>query len=113
MADKEWSENPEDDPIELQKQQLALGKEFMARLRREEEEKKAREAEYANRPTIARPAFKPPTFEEVSACIKKTWDEIERIMPTAKDRVKALAFQSLFSAVITPVGIGSYVTPAE
>jgi hypothetical protein len=104
MADKEWSEDPEDDPVELQKQQLALGKEFLARLRKEDEEKKAREAEYANaspRPAGA-PTYNPPTFEEVSVVLKKAWDEVERIMPTATDQVKTVVFNTLMHAAAPP-----------
>ena len=104
MADKEWSENPEDDPIELQKQQIAIGKEFLARIRKEDEERKARAVEHAVCPprAIAASVYKPPTFEEVSAVLKKAWDEVERIMPTAGDRVKAAAFQTLMQAAAPP-----------
>jgi hypothetical protein len=92
----------EDDPIKLQKEQLAIGKEFLSRLRREDEEKKAREAEYAaqapapERVTVR--GYKPPTFEEVSAGMKKAWDEVERIMPNATNEAKSYAFQTLVHA---------------
>lgn len=89
----------EDDPIKLQKEQIAMGKEFLSRLRREEEEKKAREAEYAERgPMIPPAAYKAPTFEEVSAGMKKAWDEVERIMPNATNEAKSYAFQTLLHA---------------
>jgi len=105
MAEKEWSENLEDDPIEIQKKQLAISQKFMAKLEAEEakkaEEEAARKAEraavYAPVHGYA-PAYTPPTFEEVSAILKKTWDEVERIMPTAQDRVKSIAFQTLMQA---------------
>lgn len=112
MAEKEWSENPEDDPIELQKQQLAISKKFMAKLEAEEAEKKAQraahEAAVKAGPCHA-PVYTPPAFEEVSAVLKKAWDEVERIMPTAGDRVKAAAFQTLMQAAAPPFG-SSYVT---
>lgn len=103
MAEKEWSENPEDDPVELQKQQLALGKEFMERLKKQEaEEKKRLEDRAAQAPPVrgygSAPEYKPPTFEEVSAGMKKAWDEVERIMPNATDTAKSYAFQTLVHA---------------
>lgn len=100
MADKEWSENPEDDPVELQKRQLALGKEFLDRLKKQEAAEEERRKKYENPTALAdamRP-YSPPSFEEVSAVLKKAWDEVERIMPTAGDKAKAMAFQSLTHA---------------
>jgi hypothetical protein len=93
----------EDDPIKLQKEQIAMGKEFLARLKREEEERKAREMEYTKtvRGAVA-PVYKPPTFEEVSAVLKKAWEGVEAIMPTAGDQVKAHAFQMLVRAAAPP-----------
>jgi len=97
-AEKEWSENPEDDPIEIQKQQLQLAKEFMAKVKAQEEEAKAKEAEYRAAGPIGAVPYIPPTFEEVSAVLKKAWDEVERIMPSAGNRAKAYAFQTLTHA---------------
>lgn len=91
----------EDDPIKLQKEQLAIGKEFLERLKKQEAEEQKRREEYAAAPPaygIAPAMYKPPTFEEVSANIKKTWEEVERIIPTAPDSVKTYAFQALASA---------------
>jgi len=91
----------EDDPIKIQKEQLAISKRFMAKIEREEAEAKRKKEEYAAAsPPVAgyASAYTPPTFEEVSAVLKKTWDEVERIMPTAKGRVKCSAFQTLMQA---------------
>lgn len=99
-AEKEWSENPEDDPVELQKKQLELGKKFLEKIEKQEAEdnaRKEREKAYAQAP-IAAHAYTPPTLEDVSAVLKKAWDEVERIMPTAGDRAKTHAFQSLIQA---------------
>lgn len=106
MSEKEWSEDPEDDPVELQKQQIALGKEFMARLKAEDADRKRREEEYAaNPPQLgAVREYKPPTFEEVSSTLKKAWDEVERIMPNATDTAKSYAFQTLVHASAGPPG---------
>lgn len=104
MADKEWSESPEDDPIELQKKQLALGKKFLDKIEAQEAAEKARAEEHAANPprrAVVR-AYNPPTFEDVSVVLKKAWDEVERIMPTAGDRVKAQAFQTLTHAAAPP-----------
>jgi hypothetical protein len=97
----------EDDPIKLQKEQIAMGKEFLARIKREDEERKAREKEYAARgPMVAAVAYTAPTFEEVSAVLKKAWEGVEAIMPTAGDRVKAHAFQMLVQAAAPPPSFG-------
>lgn len=100
MVEKEWSENPEDDPVELQKKQLALGKKFLEKIEKQEAEEKARKEAYA-REAIAPPAYgtyTPPTFEEVSAKVKKAWDEVEKIMPNATDAAKTTAFNAFLTA---------------
>lgn len=102
MAEKEWSENPEDDPVELQKKHLALGKRFLEKMEAQEAEEKRRKEEYANHPGHLPVAYNPPKFEDVSAVLKKAWDEVERIMPTAGDRTKAHAFQILSQAAAPP-----------
>ncbi len=102
-AEKEWSENPEDDPVELQKRQLELGKRFIDKLEKAEAEEKRRREEYeAAPPARAIGAYKRPTFEEVSSVLQKAWAEVERIMPTAQDRTKAVAFQTLMQAAAPP-----------
>lgn len=108
--DKEWSEDPADDPVELQKEQIKIGRELLDRVKRQEEEARAREEEYAARgPMIAPAPYKAPTFEEVSAVLKKAWDEVERIMPTAPDAVKARAFDTMMHSAAPPPG-GGFVT---
>ncbi len=103
--DKEWSEDPADDPVELQKEQLKLGREFLDRLKRQEVIDKEREALAEVRPaamgTLPAEVLKTPSFGEVSATIKKVWDEIERIMPTAPGEVKVRAYETLMY-VATP-----------
>src|SRR5574339_542615 len=113
MDEKEWDPD-EPAPVELQKEQLKLGKEFLQRLKDQEKVDAERRAEYeaerAERgPMIAPAAYKAPSFEEVSAVLKKAWDEVERIMPTAGDQVKVQAFQMLTHAAAPPFG-SSYVT---
>lgn len=90
----------EDDPIKLQKQQLALGKEFIERLKKLEAEEKKRREECAVPVSgyVTSREYKPPTFEEVSAGMKKAWDEVERIMPNATNEAKSYAFQTLVHA---------------
>jgi hypothetical protein len=106
-AEKEWSENPEDDPVELQKRQLALGKRFIEKMEKAEAEEKRRREECEAVPVAgAIRAYKPPTFEEVSSVLQKAWAEVERIMPTAQDRTKAIAFQTLMQAAAPPPTFG-------
>jgi hypothetical protein len=107
MSD-DWTpeKEAEDDPIKLQKEQLAMGRELLDKIRKQEAEEKRRQEEYAacasESPGKVIAAYKPPTFEEVSAVLKKAWDEVDRIMPTAGDRVQAVAFQSLMAAAAPP-----------
>lgn len=114
MAEKEWSEDPEDDPIELQKKQLALGKKFLEKMEKQEAEEKARKEAYAQeaiQPHAYVTQYTPPTFEEVSATLKKAWSEVEHIMPNAPDAAKSYAFQTLVHSLAKPMtGIGSYVS---
>lgn len=101
MDDKEWSEGPENDPVELQKEQIKLGREFLERIKKQEAAEEARKKESAapKSPAVgAIGAYVRPSFENVSAALKKAWDEVEKIMPAAGDRVKAMALQVLFSA---------------
>ena len=103
MPEKEWSENPEDDPIELQKEHLKLGKEFLARIKKQEAEEAARKAQYEEAgPRLAAPAYTPPSFEEVSGVLKKAWLEVDFIMPTAPGEVKKVAFEVLMRAAAPP-----------
>lgn len=96
----------EDDPIKLQKEQLAIGKEFLERLKKQEAEEQKRREEYEARPAAPvaygtiHSDYKPPTFEEISANIKKAWDEVERVIPDAPDSVKTYAFQGLYSSFL-------------
>lgn len=96
-GDKEWSENPEDDPVELQKKQLEMGRKFLEKIEKQEADEKARQdRERAYQPALrAASAYTPPTFEEVSGRIKQAWDEVERIMPAAPDTAKVKAFEAL------------------
>ncbi len=109
MSD-DWTpeKEEEDDPAKLQKEQLALGRELLDRIKNHEAEEKRRQEEYAAQPArTVLGAYEPPTFEEVSAVLKKAWDETERIMPTAQDRVKAIAFQALMQAAAPPPKFGA------
>jgi len=110
--EKEWSENPEDDPIALQKKQLELGKKFLAKIEEQEAAAKQRESEYKVPLGGPCPVYTPPTFEEVSAVLKKAWEGVEAIMPTAGDRVKAIAFTSLMHAAAPPPKAFGGIEPA-
>ena len=74
---------------------------ILPEVQKQEAEEKARKEEYARE--VARgpgicPVYKAPTFEEVSAGMKKAWDEVERIMPSAPEAAKSYAFQTLVHA---------------
>jgi hypothetical protein len=100
---EEYDPENEIDPLKIQREQLDLAKEFMAKMKEREAKEKAAEDAYAAHPRpIAARTYTPPTFEEVSAVLKKSWEGVEAIMPTAGDRVKAVAFQTLMQAAAPP-----------
>lgn len=95
MAPKEYDPDDEVDPIELQKEQIAMGKEFLGRLRKQDAAEAARMEEFRETSPSVFAAPPPQTFEEASADIKKTWEEVKKVCPDAPDTVKAMAFQQL------------------
>lgn len=100
MADKEWSPD-EPDPLELQKEQLALGKEFLERLKKQEADEKAARAEYearAVKPIAGLGAYVPPTPDEVSGVFKKAWEKTKEIIPDAPAIIQLHTFQALVQA---------------
>jgi hypothetical protein len=99
-GDKDWSPENEIDPLELQRQQLELGKKFMAKVEAKEKEEQERRERLAEAPPLGAlgPAVvcvKPPSFEEVSAALTKCWEMTKKAVPDAPDHVKIIAFQSL------------------
>ena len=108
MTETDWSPEDEVDPTEIAKQQLALGKKFMERVEKEDREREDREREERKKRELdappcpeyrVPPSPPPPTFEEVSAMIKKVWDEVKTIVPDAPDHVKVQAFEHLLSVI--------------
>lgn len=100
-GDKDWSPESEEDPLKLQKEQLEIGKEFLAMAKAEQEKNRQREARVLEAPAVAEllggEPMKPPSFEDVSAALAKCWEEAKKIVPDAPDHVKVIAFQSLLS----------------
>lgn len=103
-ADKDWSPESEQDPLELQREQLKIGKEFLEMARAEKEKQAQREAAvlrvHQGPPVseyLTADQIKPPSFEEVSAALSKCWEEAKKAVPDAPDHVKVIAFQSLLS----------------
>lgn len=99
MPDESWDPDKENEPLELQRRQVELGEELVARMRKEDAEKAAREAEYVGAvQAVTPPPYKYPTFEEVSARLKQARDEVDRIMLAAEPEIKFMAFQVLYRA---------------
>lgn len=96
--DKDWSPESEEDPLKIQKEQLQIGKEFLAMAKAEQEKMRQRAAEEppARGFLVAEPP-QPPSFEEVSAALTKCWEEAKKAVPDAPDHVKVIAFQALLS----------------
>jgi hypothetical protein len=103
MSLDDWDpeKEKENDPVKLQQEQLALARRYMAKIEKAEQEAAARKAEAeaaAGQVAHVVGAFeppKPPSFEVMSAALKKSWDETKLIVPDAPDSVKSFTFQTL------------------
>ena len=102
MADQDWDPDKENEALDLQRKQLELGRKFIAKIEADEAKQKAREEAALQNPEpvphLSAADYTPPTFEEVSALLQKSWKEVEKIMPTACGEVKVQAFLSLVHA---------------
>jgi hypothetical protein len=98
---KDW--NPDKpDPDELQERAIKVGEELLQKMNAQEAEERRRREEHAAASPVVERVYQPPSFEEVQAVLKRAWDGVEAIMPTAPGRVKAIAFQTLTHAAAPP-----------
>jgi hypothetical protein len=92
-----WDPKSEIDPIKLQAEAVEVMRELLAEQRKA---KAARNADLENLspPVLLGPVYtppKPPTFEELSARLKKAWYETARIAPSAPPAVQLEIWRSL------------------
>lgn len=110
MADEgnDWSPESEIDPAKVQKEYLEVAKDLIGemkaekakkQLEREKAEKEMQE-EVESLPGVIGGIgrYKPPTFEEMSARMKRAWEETKKIAPDASDFVKAEILRTLTQA---------------
>lgn len=100
-----WSAERELDPEKLQKEYLHLAKELVGDMKEQKAkaaaEKKQMEEACAQPPMRAMGfAYKPPTFEEVSAKLKRAWEETKKIAPDAPEFVQAEIIRTLMHSHI-------------
>ena len=104
--DKDWSPEGELDPAKLQ----AEGIKQLKRVADLAEEDKKERADVAkkikdNMDQPAMPAmvgvaaFKRPSFSQISARLKRAWEETHRIAPEAPSHVQALIVQTLYHSL--------------
>lgn len=112
MADEgtDWSPENEIDPAKVQREYLEVAKELIGEMKAAKEKKQIEkekieremQEEIVSIPGviggIGIGRYKPPTFEEMSARMKRAWEETKRIAPDASDFVKAEILRTLTQA---------------
>lgn len=94
----EWSPENEKDLEKIQREVLSVQKEVLEKLKADQDREKKAEAEMAALPPIGAMAYKPPTFQEVSARMKRAWEETKKIDPEAPPLVQAKMLEILLHA---------------
>jgi small-conductance mechanosensitive channel len=102
---EEWSPDKEFDPAKLQAEYLELLKEIVEDHKAEKAKKLAVEqeakedlAKLASPPVIGIGAYRRPTFQELSARMKRAWEETQKIAQDAPQAVQVAIFQNLINA---------------
>jgi hypothetical protein len=95
---EDWDPDKEKDPEKIQAEMLEMGKEMVAQYKAEQEKRKQEEGAMRAGPPIAAFAYKPPTFQEVSARLKRAWEETKKIDPEAPPAVQVKMLEVLLQA---------------
>lgn len=98
----DWDPEKEKDPEKVQAEMLALGKEMLENLKKDADRKKQEEEAFkremaASPPQVAY-AYRPPTLQEISARLKRAWEETKKIDPEAPPLVQVKMLEVLFQA---------------
>lgn len=98
-----WDPANEVDPAKVQKEYLEVAKDLVAEMKadkaRKAKEKEEYEGAIAAVPAIGGiAAYQPPTFQELSAKLKRCWEETKKIAPDAPEFVQAEIIRTLLHA---------------
>lgn len=98
--EKPWNPDDEIDPAKIQKEYLEVAKDMVAEMKEAKANKKAAEEALAAGPSIAAigMAYRPPSFSEVSAKLKRCWEETKKIAPDASDFCRCEILRALIHA---------------
>lgn len=94
----EWDPEKEKDPEKIQAEMLEMGKQMLEQFKADKERAKKADEEFAAHPPIAALAYRPPTFQEVAARLKRAWDETKKIDPDAPPEVQVKMLEVLLHA---------------
>lgn len=91
----DWDPEKEKDPEKIQAEMLEMGKEMLEQFKQD----KAAKEKYEQAVAASGPArafvYKPPTFDQVSARIKRCWEEVRKIDPKAPALVQVKMLEIL------------------
>ena len=95
-----WDPKNEVDPAKIQKEYLEFAKDFVGEMKKQNADRKRAEEELAAAPPAlaAIGVYRPPTFQEVSAKLKRCWEETKKIAPDASDFVQCEILRALIHA---------------
>lgn len=97
--DKEWSAEDESEPEKVQREMLHMGKEMLARMKKEEEDRLKAQKFEEPAGQIAFASYSPPTFAQISAKCEKCWTEVRRLVSSnAPEAIQVAIFQHLMMA---------------
>jgi hypothetical protein len=96
---EEWDPEKEKDPDKIQAEMLEMGKKMLEQFKADQERMKKADEEFAaHPPPVAAFAYKPPTFQDVAARLKRAWEETKKIDPDAPPLVQVKMLEMLFQS---------------
>lgn len=104
--DKDWSPEGELDPAKLQAEGIKQLKRVADLAEEDKKERLAFEKKVKDNmdrpevpPMVGMAAFVRPSFSEISARMKRAWEETHRIAPEAPSHVQGMILQALYHAL--------------
>lgn len=100
--EKEWNPEDEIDPAKIQKEYLEVAKDMVNQFKADKVKREKEEEAYRAMPAVigGLGPFRPPTMEEISARMKRAWEETKKIAPDAPDMVKTEIFRNFLHASV-------------
>lgn len=91
----DWDPEKEKDPEKIQAEMLEMGKEMLEQFKKDKAAKEKYDEAVAAVPPGKAFVYKRPTFEEVSARLKRSWEEVRKIDPKAPALVQVKMLEIL------------------